>query len=191
MSQKTIHLIIINANTNLHRAHHDELTLLPKRLLLNQALDQHIQVNKPFCCMMLDLNDFKKINDNLGHDCGNWVLISVASRIQDVLLKEAMVSRLGGDELAVFMPGSYIEFLEDVAKNIQLSVCQTISYKAESLTLGASIGITKFPRQGQTCEQLLKQADIAMHHAKRNKTNYALYQQAFENDPLKKTPKQS
>lgn len=180
MSQKTIHLLIINANTNLHRAHHDELTLLPKRQLLYQAMDQHIQANKPFCCMMLDLNDFKQINDRLGHDCGDWVLISVAKRIQSIMPKDAMVSRLGGDELAVIINGRYSECGEDMAKDIQLSVSQAISYNEESLTIGVSIGIAEFPLQGQTREQLLKQADIAMYHAKRNKKAYALYQQTFE-----------
>jgi diguanylate cyclase len=182
MSQKTIHLLIINANTNLHRAHHDELTLLPKRQLLYQAMEKRIQASMPFCCMMLDLNDFKQINDRLGHDCGDWVLISVASRIQELLPKEALASRLGGDELAVIIPGSYADYGEEMAKNIQLSVSQAIAYRAESLTIGVSIGIAEFPLQGQTREQLLKQADIAMYHAKRNKLAYTLYQPRFELD---------
>jgi diguanylate cyclase len=191
MSQKTIHLLIINANTNLHRAHHDELTLLPKRQLLYQAMDKLIQANKPFCCMMLDLNDFKKINDRLGHDCGDWVLISVAKRIVEILPKDALVSRLGGDELAVIILGHFTGFGENMAKEIQLSISQAIAYKEESLTIGVSIGIAEFPLQGQTREQLLKQADIAMYHAKRNKITYALYEQAFEVEPKKPTHKLS
>lgn len=180
MSQKTIHLLVINANTHLHLAHHDELTQLPKRQLLYQAIERHIEAKHAFCCMMLDLNEFKKVNDTLGHDCGDVVLITVTHRIQSLLPKDAMLSRLGGDELVVLMTGTYADTAGVMAKKIHHLIGQAILYEGESLSIGVSIGITEFPLQGQEREQLLRQADSAMYYAKRNKIPYALYQQDFD-----------
>lgn len=175
MSQKTIHLLIMSVKKSVHQAHHDELTRLPNRVLFYQDMAARIQANQVFCCMILDLNEFKKINDTLGHHCGDLVLTLVAKRIQTTLPPAGMVARLGGDELGILLPGSYQQNAMILAQQLQKNVAQEILYEGRSLFIGVSIGIAEFPQQGNSREQLLKHADIAMYHAKRNKMPYMLY----------------
>jgi diguanylate cyclase (GGDEF)-like protein len=175
MSQKTIHLLIVSANKNYHKAHHDELTSLPNRILFYQGVANRIEKNTVFCCMLLDLNDFKKINDTLGHGCGDMVLALVAERIQKALPNTSLVARLGGDELGILIAGSYKEMGENLAQAIHSAVGKNIIYEGRSLFVGVSIGVAQYPEQGKTRELLLKHADIAMYHAKRNKIGHILF----------------
>jgi diguanylate cyclase (GGDEF)-like protein len=175
MSQKTIHLLVISAKENLHNAHHDALTLLANRRVFNQKVTDFMKNEAVFCLMLLDLDDFKKINDTLGHGCGDWVLTSVAERVQASLPEASLVARVGGDELGILVRSSYRYVGQALAQNIHQSITKGIIYEGQSLFIGASIGIAEYPLQGENQPQLLKRADIAMYYAKRHKTGYLQY----------------
>lgn len=179
MSEKTIHVLVNQANRHLHQAHHDPLTGLPNRIVFYKKLSQIIQDNNIFCCLILDLNDFKKINDTHGHECGDKVLISVAERIRSCLPENAVVARLGGDELGVLLLGSFTSHGQAFVEQLHQLIGQPINDEQHIIHVGVSIGIAEYPRHGSNRKHLLNHADIAMYQAKRNKKVYCLYETHF------------
>lgn len=166
-----------------HLAHHDVLTGLPNRLLLQ---DRHIQAielasrqNKQLAVMFLDLDQFKHINDSLGHAVGDKLLQSVAQRLLGCVRHSDTISRQGGDEFVVLLP--FIENLEGAVLCAQKMLAELAlphlidQYK---LHIGVSIGISIYPDDGQDPETQLKNADIAMFHAKASgRNNYKFFKQ--------------
>jgi len=182
MSEKTIHILVNQAKKHLHQAHHDHLTRLPNRIVFYKQLSQISQENQIFCCLILDLNDFKKINDTYGHDCGDQVLKSVADRIRSCLPEKAVVARLGGDELGVLLIGSFATNGLVFVEKLNLLIGQPINYQQHIIHIGVSIGIAEHPRHGFHRKQLLNHADIAMYQAKRNKKAYCVYDTNFKTE---------
>jgi diguanylate cyclase (GGDEF)-like protein/PAS domain S-box-containing protein len=162
-----------------HLSYHDMLTGLPNRVLFSDRLKQAIAAAKrdkihKLSIMYMDLDDFKEINDSLGHAAGDLVLKEVASRIQDCLRESDTAARLGGDEFVVLLPA--IEAPDDamfVAKKICHALCQPIDLGKHGLTVTTSIGIAVYPEHGSEEEALLKHADAAMYHAKESGRNTA------------------
>ena len=162
-----------------HLSYHDMLTGLPNRVLFSDRLKQAIAAAKrdkihKLSLMYMDLDDFKEINDSLGHAAGDLVLKEVASRIQDCLRESDTAARLGGDEFVVLLPA--IEAPDDamfVAKKICHALCQPIDLGKHGLTVTTSIGIAVYPEHGSEEEALLKHADAAMYHAKESGRNTA------------------
>ncbi|MBB1270036.1 GGDEF domain-containing protein [Shewanella sp. SR44-3] len=179
MSEKTIHVLVSQANRHLHQAHHDPLTRLPNRIVFYKKLSQISQDNQIFCCLILDLNDFKKINDTHGHNCGDKVLKSVAERIRSCLPEHAVAARLGGDELGILLFGSFASHGQVFVEQLHGLISQPINYQQHIIHIGVSIGIAEYPHHGSHRKQLLNHADIAMYQAKRNKKPYCLYEANF------------
>jgi diguanylate cyclase (GGDEF)-like protein len=151
----------------------DPLTGLPNRRLFFDRLDQlilHSQRNdEAFTVMMMDLNLFKEINDNLGHDGGDFALCQVAQRLTSSVRKSDTVARLGGDEFACLLPQARsASSAQLVADKIAEAIRQPMLIEEQSVTLGISIGIAQFPLHGTNGRTLLQRADRAMYHAKRN-----------------------
>ena len=153
-------------------AHHDSLTGLPNRLLLYARLQHSIDVarreHKCLSILMLDLDRFKDVNDSFGHLAGDELLQQVAKCLTSRLRGIDTVTRLGGDEFAVLLED--LQHQQDaalVANEIidALGEPWRLSNGAE-VRIGASIGISLFPEQGQTPEELLKRADSALYRAK-------------------------
>jgi len=152
-------------------AYEDPLTRLPNRALfhdrLRQALAHAQRENEPLALMFLDLDDFKLINDSLGHTFGDGVLSEVGRRLVGVLRAEDTAARLGGDEFIVLLPRSgEADAVEQVAGKILERVRGPIELQEETVLVTGSIGISRFPADGADPETLLRNADIAMYRAK-------------------------
>lgn len=150
-----------------HNATHDVLTQLPNRLLLFSLAEQALAraQRKKLCVavVFIDLDGFKPVNDQLGHDAGDQILKDVAARIRDSIRACDCVGRLGGDEfVAVLGEISELETANEIARRIS----QAISRTNNEFLLSASIGVSIFPRDASHFEDLLRRADQAMYRAK-------------------------
>jgi two-component system cell cycle response regulator len=156
-----------------HLAHHDQLTDLPNRVLLRdrlfQALAQARRDRSTLALMFLDLDQFKPVNDTLGHDIGDLLLKEVARRLKSCVPRDSdTVSRLGGDEFVILL--AQIEKAVDavlVAGKLLAALQQPFSIGAHVIKISASIGIAVYPQHGEDVNALLKNADTAMYHAKK------------------------
>lgn len=156
-----------------HSAQHDFLTGLPNRMLLNDRVSQAIAFAprhmKQVAVLFLDLDNFKHINDSLGHPTGDKVLQSVARRLLDCVRESDTVSRQGGDEFVVLLSeAEHWEEAVDVATRMLQAVAEPHSIDQHDLHMTASIGISVFPDDGVDAETLIKNADTAMYQAKEN-----------------------
>lgn len=152
-------------------ATHDDLTGLPNRRLLDDRLHQAIALSHRngtvAGVMLLDLDRFKYINDSLGHDFGDRLLVEISRRLINVVRENDTVARLGGDEFVII-----VEDVEDskavgaIAQKIIDVVCKPVILSGKEVTVGTSIGITVYPQDGSTIEHLMRQADMAMYSAK-------------------------
>lgn len=154
-----------------YQVHHDALTDLPNRTLLKDRLGQAIELTgrdgRRLAIMFIDLDQFKHINDSLGHAVGDQLLKSVARRLVDNVRISDTVSRQSGDEFVLLLPSiEHAEGAMQTAQKVLTAIAQPHSIDGHQLHLSASIGISVYPEDGQDAETLLKHADTAMYHAK-------------------------
>jgi diguanylate cyclase (GGDEF)-like protein/PAS domain S-box-containing protein len=165
-----------------HMAHYDPLTDLPNRTLFSDRMQQSLAIARRektrLAIMFIDLDKFKPVNDTLGHDVGDLLLRDVAQRIQNCLRETDTVARIGGDEFIVLLPR--IEAEQDafiVAEKIRYSLNQPFELAGRSLSISSSTGIAIYPEHGIEENQLIKNADTAMYHAKASgRDNVKTYQ---------------
>jgi diguanylate cyclase (GGDEF)-like protein/PAS domain S-box-containing protein len=162
-----------------HQAYHDDLTGLPNRKLfaerLSQALEWARDLDRSVGLLFLDLDGFKAINDTLGHDMGDLLLKAVAKRLTGCLRGSDTVSRLGGDEFTVILPGiPKLEDAQKVADKVIATLSEVFAIEGNRVSVTTSIGISLYPQHGGTADDLIKLADTAMYRAKeRGKNQYA------------------
>ncbi|MCG8292651.1 phosphodiesterase DibA [Pseudomonas entomophila] len=162
-------------------AHHDPLTGLPNRLLFNDRVEQALaaaQANKRGCALLLlDLDHFQSINDGLGHTIGDQLLKLVGERLREVLGNGVTLARLGGDEFGVLAENcQQVGQAGKLAQTIIERLKEPFSFEGNRLFISASIGISLFPSDALSAEQLLRNADSALFKAKGNgRACYALY----------------
>ena len=164
-----------------HQAHHDALTGLPNRVLLNDRLNQAIEKakrnNTKIALLFIDLDHFKEINDSLGHAVGDEVLKIVTKKLQKTTRDEDTVARLGGDEFTIILED--LEHAQDsslIANKILNTLAQPININKNTMYISSSIGISIYPDDGKSYENLLKFADSAMYKAKaEGRNNYQYY----------------
>ena len=154
-----------------HLAQHDALTNLPNRLLacdrMAQAIGQARRYQRRAALLFLDLDNFKTINDSLGHDAGDQLLREVAGRLQGAVREMDTVSRQGGDEfLIVLTEASDLDAISALAKHVLNSMIQPFSLKGMQIVTSVSIGVALYPEDGDDFAALLKHADLAMYQAK-------------------------
>ncbi len=163
---------------------HDNLTGLANRKLLNDRLEQSIhnamQENNSFAILIMDLDQFKEINDTLGHAVGDKLLQQVAKRLVFSLREVDVIVRLGGDEFAVLLTTAKEKHATIIAKKILNEFNNVFTVDDTPLYIGISIGISVFPQHGTTSQILQQRADVAMYVAKRNKTGYEIYDQKHD-----------
>jgi len=152
-------------------AHHDMLTGLPNRAYLTERLTTILALARRHgtlvAIMFIDLDNFKTINDSLGHHVGDALLKQVAARIKEVLREADMVSRLGGDEFLVILADfAAPEDAARVAEKLLQVISAPIALEGRELCANASIGISVFPRDGDNADDLIRHADAAMYSAK-------------------------
>ncbi len=154
-------------------AHHDFLTGLPNRILLNDRIGQAISLAHRQRChaavLFLDLDGFKQINDSLGHSIGDKLLQSVAKRLLECVRSPDTVARHGGDEFIVLL--QELKHPEDAVFTVERllkKAAEGYSIDSHQISITASIGVSVYPGDGQDAETLIKHADIAMYHAKKN-----------------------
>jgi diguanylate cyclase (GGDEF)-like protein/PAS domain S-box-containing protein len=173
-------------------AHYDVLTGLPNRSLLLDRLDQLIEISRrdthKVGVMFIDLDRFKEVNDSLGHDAGDLLLQTIASRIIHILRRSDTVGRMGGDEFVVLLP----ELANSVdaavtAQKLLDEVSAPLLLNEQQLSITASIGICVFPDDGTTVSELIRNADAAMYRAKSSgRDGYQFYTRELNVSALEK-----
>ena len=165
-------------------AYYDPLTELPNRLHLNMHLEEEMSKarNKEVAgaVMYIDLDDLKTVNDHLGHTYGDSIIAAAGHDIVDVAGEGAYVARAGGDEFVVILPGDDFTRIANIADSLIMTVCKEYDIRGQRIQMSASIGITLYPVDAVTVEDILKNADIAMYAAKGSgKNNWRMYEQAM------------
>lgn len=154
-----------------HQAYHDALTKLPNRSLFIDRLDQALKLanrnQTMLAVLFLDLDNFKEINDSLGHDTGDQVLINIAERLSVGLREMDTIARLGGDEFTLIVSDFRdTQLINEVVKKLFNILQQPMDINGELLYATSSIGISIYPDDGETSETLIRNADAAMYKAK-------------------------
>ena len=162
-------------------AYYDPLTQLPNRVLFEERVSSRIPAlkrhNEKMALLFIDMDNFKNINDTLGHVIGDKFLISVAKSIKEILREQDTFARLGGDEFTILIEDiDSIVDLVPVADKIINKFSSPIEIEGKKLYTGVSMGISVFPDNGSTYEELIKAADTAMYQVKESgKHNYKFY----------------
>lgn len=169
------------AALNAYQATHDELTDLANRSSFHHRVAEAIQVQGSASVFLMDLDQFKEINDTLGHGAGDVLLKQVARRLETVTPPGATVARLGGDEFAVVLPGvSDRAVARRAARQLETALARPINIGQVALESGASIGIALAPEHAEDAEILLQRADVAMYVAKAARTGVEVYDPAID-----------
>ncbi len=154
----------------MHLATRDPLTAMPNRAALHDRLEQLVRAaarhERPLAVLFVDLDRFKLINDTLGHEVGDGALVRTAERLSGVLRAADTVARLGGDEFAVVLPELAAAEATQVAEKIIAALAVPDEIRGHRLHIDCSVGIALFPEHGQSGEELIRHADLAMYQAK-------------------------
>lgn len=168
----------------------DSLTGLTNRLLFNDRLDQALASaartpHQQLAVLLMDLNHFKEVNDTLGHQVGDEVLIQVAQRLRkQISRKTDTLARLGGDEFGVLLTVTDNSDLcaETICRKIEEAFIEPLNIAGQEIYLGTSVGIARYPEHGEDASTLIRRADVAMYAAKRSALAYCAYHPALDID---------
>ena len=179
-----------NANIQLQQyAYQDGLTDLPNRRYFYEKLQSLVSIKgMKFALIFIDLDGFKEVNDSLGHDYGDLLLHQVATRLQSCITTKDTVARLGGDEFTLILEGvNSPDEASKIAEAVKSSLMQSIKVKKETVYVTASIGLTFFPADGLTVEELVRRADQAMYLSKnKGRNRYEFFSYAIEEKATEK-----
>lgn len=172
-------------------AHHDSLTGLPNRGYFIEALQQAIRQasrdKKEIAVLFLDLDRFKEINDSHGHETGDAVLCEVARRFREVMRQNELLARIGGDEFAIVANNTDEASAQRIAIRLTETMRAPIQFAQTCFQLGVSIGISIFPVNANSAEELLRTADIAMYQAKSRADGMESHFVAYAGSPAEQT----
>ena len=174
-----------------HQALHDNLTGLPNRVLFGDrvalAIQAALRSGDSLALLLLDLDQFKQVNDNFGHQHGDALLKLVTERIVGCLREWDTVARLGGDEFGILLGGSVdVAGAATIVWKLQQALEPTFVIDGQAVDVRASIGITLAPLHGNNVGDLLRRADLAMYDAKQSGTGYALFATEQEETPARR-----
>jgi diguanylate cyclase (GGDEF)-like protein len=164
-----------------HRAHHDGLTNLPNRVSFQSRLEAALERVGPAdaraALLWVDLDDFKRINDTMGHPVGDAVLITISRRLRESIRQADIAARMGGDEFAVLLAGAKAEMAAGIAERIIAAVARPVEVDGHTIRVSASVGISLVPKDGADYRGLTKAADVALYDAKaRGKGRFRFYE---------------
>ncbi len=175
-----------SAATIRRQAYYDSLTGLPNRILLDDRLKHAIQYAGRFdskiAVLFIDLDDFKKVNDNAGHYAGDLVLKDVTSRIQESIREVDTLARLGGDEFVLLLESIQdSDIVHTICERIITSLAKPFSVSDNNYFISSSIGISVYPKDGRDQEELMRKADMAMYQSKAlGKSTYQFFDDSLE-----------
>jgi diguanylate cyclase (GGDEF)-like protein len=162
-----------------HQASHDSLTGLPNREMFGArvaaAVDRAAETGEEVAVLLLDLDDFKEINDTLGHRTGDQLLTNIGPRLRGAIRDGDLIARLGGDEFAVLVSQRSGEYAGHIANRIIAALREPVVVDGLALVAEATIGIARYPQDGVTAGELLQRADVAMYAAKESRAGIASY----------------
>jgi len=174
-----------------YQAFHDPLTGLANRRRFIESVRQSIAAGTGTAVLFVDLDDFKDVNDEMGHDAGDALLTAVGQRLVSAIRPDDLGCRIGGDEFAVLLPATNsIEEAGRIAHRLLESLGAPVSIEGRNLVVPASIGIAAVaPRETLAVDELLRRADVAMYHAKaEGKNRLATYDAAIDVIPRSSAP---
>jgi diguanylate cyclase (GGDEF)-like protein/PAS domain S-box-containing protein len=163
------------------QANHDMLTGLPNRILLADRIEQSIarasRLGYFLAVVFIDLDNFKFINDSLGHSAGDELLKEIASRLQQCLRHTDTVARLGGDEFVLLLGDHYlVQSVIGQLRRVLAEIARPLQLSGREFKISASLGVAMYPQDGEDTDTLLKHADIAMYAAKnRGRNNFQFF----------------
>lgn len=152
-----------------HMLSHDDLTGLPNRTAFNDKLTlamARARQDAPCAVLLLDLDYFQNVNDTLGHEQGDLLLVAVAQRIRASLPEKAFMARFSGDEFVILLENMTIEQAKQVGQDLSQAMAREFDLGNDHLEISASIGIVTFPTDGESASILMRYADLALHRAK-------------------------
>ena len=170
------------------QACHDAVTLLPNRTYLSMNKDKWLNSGdgEPFSVLFVDMDHFKSVNDSFGHEFGDEVLRELAKRLQASAPENATIIRQGGDEFLILSHETNDYSILLLARKIIDRLSKPYQIEGINFTLGASIGIAKYPLHGADLDSLLRASDIAMYEAKKHKNSARIFADEMQTDYLKK-----
>jgi len=168
---------------------YDFLTKLPNKKLFKQEVETYLKSshynNEEFAILFLDLDNFKWINDSLGHQAGDVLLVEMASKLKNIISQDSILSRLGGDEFIILAPYENLLSISQLANAILETVKDPIEIQGKEVNVGWSIGISLYPQNGENYNDLLKNADAAMYEAKdKGKNTFRYFNDAMNQDAI-------
>jgi diguanylate cyclase (GGDEF)-like protein len=168
-----------------HDSLHDALTGVPNRVYLQSEVDRLLadldRGGQPFAVAMLDLDSFKEVNDSLGHHHGDALLQEVARRLSVAVEGRGVVTRFGGDEFAVLLLNcSNDEAVMRLCRTVHDFLAPPVELDGTAIDIGASIGVARAPAHGETCDELVKRADVAMYVAKQTQRDVVIFDQSHD-----------
>lgn len=185
--------IKVHTQSRIHQmAYYDQLTKIPNRQLFGERITQEINVarqnSRSLCIVFLDLDSFKTVNDTIGHDYGDKLLILVAEKLKSCLRKTDVVSRFGGDEFLIMLNNvTEKSDIEVIIAKIMKQFDEPVYIDGQEFYITASAGISVFPADGTDKETLIKNADIAMYRAKSNGKNQYVFCSVEMKEELQET----
>jgi diguanylate cyclase (GGDEF)-like protein len=153
----------------------DDLTGLANRRAFTAEVEGAVADERPCALLMIDLDQFKELNDTLGHHVGDELLRGVGPRLSATVRPGDVVARLGGDEFGVLLKDADADIAAELAVRLRAALGRAHPLAGISLHVGASLGIAAFPEHAQDASTLLRHADVAMYEAKRGRTGHAVY----------------
>ncbi|WP_404402258.1 EAL domain-containing protein [Idiomarina seosinensis] len=166
----------------------DSLTGLPNRSYFQVSHSNLVRKKVPHALLLFDLDDFKKINDSLGHEIGDELLCRIAERLTDIGRRQDTLYRLGGDEFGLLVEDTTdLNTISTLANQINKEIAHPYRVRQHEVVIGSSIGIVLYPHDASTSQELLQKADTAMYHAKQRSGDcYQFFSQSMNENAIQR-----